>query len=353
MSQQIEDIVTEVPSSTPPAPPKLSWSDLMDAEDGGLENVEPFCFYNPWSTKTTSQVEDQKVEEQKEQAKVQQMPVRTKKSPNERLSKNTKSEPSLQGEDIVTEVPSSTPPAPPKPSWGDLMDAEDGGLENVEPFRFYNPWSTKTTSQVEEQKVEEQKEQAKVQLLPVRTRKLPKERLSKNTKTVKLMLRNLDPSVDDRRLHEEFLRFGTVISAKVLMENGFSSGTGTVSYSSPDEARKAILEMNGRLLGSRSVFVTPSQSKEHEGRQRDKTEISRPTEPYPNPHNNIQPQREQGEKQQDNTTSRAQTTLQSMDAQRVELFVKNLDYSVDDRRLHKEFLPFGTIISAKVVPVSH
>ncbi|XP_053479876.1 polyadenylate-binding protein 1-A-like isoform X2 [Ictalurus furcatus] len=195
---------------------------------------------------------------------------------------------SQQIEHFVSEVPSSTPPAPPKPSWGDLMDAEDSGLENVEPSCFYNPWSTKTTSQVEEQKVEEQKEQVKEQQMPVRIKKLPKERLSKNTKTVKLMLRNLDPSVDDRRLQEEFLRFGTVISAKVLMENGFSRGTGTVSYSSPDEARKAILEMNGRLLGSRSVYVTPSQSKkEHGGRQREMKEISQPTEPYPNPYNNI------------------------------------------------------------------
>ncbi|KAF4070609.1 hypothetical protein AMELA_G00287240 [Ameiurus melas] len=47
--------------------------------------------------------------------------------------------------------------APPKPSWGDLMDAEDGGLENVEPSCFYNLWSTNTTTQVEEQKLEEQK----------------------------------------------------------------------------------------------------------------------------------------------------------------------------------------------------
>ncbi|XP_053500626.1 uncharacterized protein LOC128620030 [Ictalurus furcatus] len=47
-----------------------------------------------------------------------------------------------------------------------------------------------------------------------------------------------------------------------MMENGCPRGTGFVSFSSPGEARKAILEMNGRLLGSRPVFVTPAQSKE-------------------------------------------------------------------------------------------
>ncbi|MCI4381114.1 hypothetical protein PGIGA_G00248050 [Pangasianodon gigas] len=47
-----------------------------------------------------------------------------------------------------------------------------------------NPWSTNTINQVEEQKVDEEKEQAKVHQPPVRTKKLPKECLSKNTKPV-------------------------------------------------------------------------------------------------------------------------------------------------------------------------
>lgn len=37
--------------------------------------------------------------------------------------------------------------------------------------------------------------------------------------------------------------------------------------------------------------------------------------------------------------------------QGVNLYVKNLDDTIDDERLRKEFSPFGTITSAKVVNV--
>ncbi|XP_058255254.1 polyadenylate-binding protein 1-A-like [Hemibagrus wyckioides] len=315
-----------------------------------------------------NQVEEQKVEknieEQKaeEQAKVQQPPVRNTKLLNERLSKNNKPSffkaisnflPTMDPESM-SELPQCTSPAPAKLTWGEIMDAEDNEMENVEPFSFY---VQKFVKKVEEQKVEEQKaeKQARVQQLPVSDKKLPNERLCKNKKTVKLLLRNLDCNVDDRQLHEEFHPFGTVISAEVNMENGHPKGTGFVIFASPDEARNAIMKMNGRVLGSRPVYVSVVQSKEeHGGRHRERAESSL-KEPCPNPHQaqkNIQPQNASPElrrtNQQDRNICRVQTTLQSQDAQKSKVFIKHLDYSVDDRRLHEAFLPYGTVISAKV-----
>ncbi|XP_058245398.1 uncharacterized protein LOC131352888 [Hemibagrus wyckioides] len=349
--------MSEQPQCPSPAPVKLTWGEIMDAEDNEMENVEPFCFYNPWTMDNINQVEEQKAEEQ---AKVQQLPVRNTKLHNERLSKNNKFQseaisnflPTVEPESMA-ELPQCTSPAPVKLTWGEIMDAEDTEMENVEPFSFYNPWSMDIMNQVEEQKAEEQKvekqkveeqkveKQARVQQLPVSDRKLPNERLCKNKKTVKLLLRNLDCNVDDGQLQEEFRPFGTVISAEVNMENGHPKGTGFVIFASPDEARNAIMKMSGRVLGSRPVYVSVVQSKEEQIQ--------------PNPHqaqSNIQPQNESPElrrnNQQDRNIRRAQTTLQSQDAQKSKVFVKNLDYSVDDRRLHEAFLPYGRVISAKV-----
>ncbi|KAF7701056.1 hypothetical protein HF521_002221 [Silurus meridionalis] len=83
-------------------------------------------------------------------------------------------------------------------SWGEIMDELDNEMENLQPFCIDDPWSINTFSHVEEQmveeqkvdkpmvevkkKVEEQKEPAKVPQQPVFTKKLPKKRLSKNTK---------------------------------------------------------------------------------------------------------------------------------------------------------------------------
>ncbi|XP_027023193.2 polyadenylate-binding protein 1-like isoform X2 [Tachysurus fulvidraco] len=197
--------------------------------------------------------------------------------------------------DPMYELLQSASPAATKLTWGEIMDAEDNALENVAPFCFYNPWSTDKIKQVEEQKVEmknvekrveEQKveEQAKVTQMAVKHKKLHKERLSKNTKTVKLLLRNVDSNVDDRRLQEEFHPFGTVINAKINMENGRPKGTGFVTFTSADEARNAIIKMNGRVLGSRPLYISPVQSKEvHGARHRERMERSQ-KEPHPNPH---------------------------------------------------------------------
>lgn len=47
-----------------------------------------------------------------------------------------------------------------------------------------------------------------------------------------------------------------------MTENGRSRGFGFVCYSVPDEATKAIHEMNGKIVGSKPLYVALAQRKE-------------------------------------------------------------------------------------------
>ncbi|XP_052013625.1 polyadenylate-binding protein 4-like [Apodemus sylvaticus] len=79
---------------------------------------------------------------------------------------------------------------------------------------------------------------------------------------VNLYVKNLDDTIDDEKLRKEFSRFGTITSVKVMVEGRRSKGFGFVCFSSPEEATKAVIEMNGQLVGSKPLYVALAQGKE-------------------------------------------------------------------------------------------
>ncbi|EPS40408.1 hypothetical protein H072_5779 [Dactylellina haptotyla CBS 200.50] len=105
---------------------------------------------------------------------------------------------------------------------------------------------------------------------------------------VNLYVKNLDDDIDDERLRQEFAPYGTITSAKVMRDtadgskekegdeeresdsedkaadkkHGKSKGFGFVCFSNPDEASKAVAEMNQRMINGKPLYVALAQRKD-------------------------------------------------------------------------------------------
>jgi RNA recognition motif-containing protein len=80
----------------------------------------------------------------------------------------------------------------------------------------------------------------------------------------KLYVGNLAYSVRDDSLLQAFSQFGTVTSAKVMMDRdtGRSKGFGFVEMGSDAEAQSAVNGMNGQALEGRAVVVNEARPRE-------------------------------------------------------------------------------------------
>lgn len=80
----------------------------------------------------------------------------------------------------------------------------------------------------------------------------------------KLYVGNLAYSIRDEDLQQSFSQFGTVTSAKVMMDRdtGRSKGFGFVEMATDAEAQAAINGMNGQALEGRPAVVNVARPRE-------------------------------------------------------------------------------------------
>ncbi|KAJ3311831.1 Protein phosphatase PP2A regulatory subunit B [Boothiomyces sp. JEL0838] len=122
--------------------------------------------------------------------------------------------------------------------------------------------------------------------------------------TGNIFIKNLDPSIDNKALHDTFSAFGNILSCKVAMDGDVSKGYGFVHYETMDQAEAAINAVNGMLLNDRQVYVGLHVSK----KERD-------------------------------------SKFEEMRAKFTNIYVKNIDASIDQAKFSEMFEAFGKVTS--------
>lgn len=81
---------------------------------------------------------------------------------------------------------------------------------------------------------------------------------------VNLYVKNLSEDIDDAKLTAEFTKYGPITSATVMKDSQTtkSRGFGFVCFTTPDDATRAVTEMNGKMLEGKPLYVALAQRKE-------------------------------------------------------------------------------------------
>jgi len=76
--------------------------------------------------------------------------------------------------------------------------------------------------------------------------------------SAKIFVGNLPFSVDNRKLEEEFAKYGKVVSAKVILDknSGRSRGYGFVEFAEEGSAQAAVNGMNDQEMEGRKFTVS-------------------------------------------------------------------------------------------------
>lgn len=98
-------------------------------------------------------------------------------------------------------------------------------------------------------------------------KKFEQQKLERMTKYqgVNLYIKNLEDEITEDRLKKEFSVFGKIKSIKIMDDGkGTSKGFGFVCFTAPEEAQRAMSEMNGRILNGclKPLYVNMHEPKE-------------------------------------------------------------------------------------------
>lgn len=142
-------------------------------------------------------------------------------------------------------------------------------------------------------------------------------------KFTNVFVKNLGDEVkDDEQLRDMFKEFGEIQSAKIAKdESGDATkpkGFGFVAFETAEAAEKAVDALNGKEINGRQIYVGRAQKKAER----------------------------QAELKKKFEEAKAQRLNKYAG---VNLYVKNLDDTIDDEKLKREFQAFGSITSAKVM----
>ncbi|KAK6258560.1 RNA recognition motif domain - like 10 [Theobroma cacao] len=90
-----------------------------------------------------------------------------------------------------------------------------------------------------------------------------------------IFIKNLDKTIDNKALHDTFSTFGNILSCKIATDHsGQSKGYGFVQFDTEESAKNAIDKLNGMLLNDKQVFVGPFLRKQERESAADKTKFN-------------------------------------------------------------------------------
>lgn len=90
-----------------------------------------------------------------------------------------------------------------------------------------------------------------------------REEYMKKYQGVNLYVKNLDDTFDEDAFRKIFGKYGKITSAVIMRDDKKKSkGFGFVCFSKIDEANKALTELNGKMVGSKPLYVSVAQRKE-------------------------------------------------------------------------------------------